>query len=926
MEKSSKDELRRLELEEQIQEAVKRSTASLKDFADAQKKVVENYKIMQKINLQLKVVGEEIARLEEEKSAGYEEQVKNLRRQEADLNQNLNLIKETNKELSKGKNLARSVGNELLTWGKGLTSQFIPSLSEVFNTFLKLNDLAMQTSVSIGMSGEGMKLMTGNIEKAQSTWGDLGFDLESSAKMQQSLNEGTGRQVVLSQQAQQTAALTARALNMQSDELGGLIGEMDQFGMGSELAMKSILDMRVQSEQMGVNSGKVIKKFQQNLGLMNKLNFKDGVKGMQKMAILSEKYKIEMSAVAAAADKAFNPEGAIEMAAKLQTLGGSLAGLGDPFQLMYKARNNPEKFMEDITMAAKQSAEFDPKSGDFKVSAYEMDRLRVAAEATGMTMEDLVGTAKQGAKMDYLGDMMKGIDLTPEQKDMLSGMAEITEGGEVLINGKKFSDMSRQDLVKLTERSMELKDLAAQAQSSQAELQGIKNAIMIAFVNFFTENKDTIKGFLTGVKDFIIGVRNFFSPTGLVVTALALYFGPKVLWPIIQGRLFGSSAAATFNAGTIGGGKKGFLGRLGDKVKGLFGGKSSTPEIPGTQKVGEVTSGSDKVGKTGGSGSSLKSLAGGLTAMGTPQVLFGALNLIPTAVGMLTMVAAIPALLFLGMVPLKSLSENLFQMALGLEFMGSPKVLAGAAILSVAAIGFALMTDGAIGLGVIALLGTAAGTGLTGLAVGLTAFGNPATAVAALIGIGLLTLLGGVFIIFAYGVQILAGAIATVVESFTNMFSVISFDNVGALLLLGPALIGVSFGIFALAASLVVLGAAYLMGGFLGLIALEEAATDIQTAFRGVDPQGINTAVNAINSIDIDKLNALKELSLFMSLMGASTTIKFDESLKIDGTIELSGEGGGKSGTDWIKDPVFISKLKQAISDNTDRERNGGRY
>ena len=135
MAKSSKDELRRLELEEQIQEAVKRSTASLKDFADAQKKVVENYKIMQKINLQLKVVGEEIARLEEEKSDGYEEQVKNLRRQEADLNQNLNLIKETNKELSKGKNLAKSVGNELLTWGKGLTSQFIPSLSEVFNTF-----------------------------------------------------------------------------------------------------------------------------------------------------------------------------------------------------------------------------------------------------------------------------------------------------------------------------------------------------------------------------------------------------------------------------------------------------------------------------------------------------------------------------------------------------------------------------------------------------------------------------------------------------------------------------------------------------------------------------------------------------------------------------------------------------------------------
>jgi hypothetical protein len=879
MAKSSKDELRRLELEEQIQEAVKRSTASIQDFADAQKKIVENYKIMQKINLQLKVVGEEITRLEKEKADGYEEQVRLLRQQEAALKQDLVLIKSVNKELSKGKNLAKSVGNELLNWGKGLTSQFIPSLSDVFNTFLKLNDLAMQTSVSIGMSGEGMKLMTGNIEKAQSTWGDLGFDLESSAKMQQSLNEGTGRQVVLSQQAQETAALTARALNMQSDELGGLIGEMDQFGMGSELAMKSILDMRVQSEQMGVNSGKVIKKFQQNLGLMNKLNFKDGVKGMQKMAALSEKYKIEMSAVAAAADKAFNPEGAIEMAAKLQTLGGSLAGLGDPFQLMYKARNNPEKFMEDITMAAKQSAEFDPKSGEFKVSAYEMDRLRVAAEATGMSMEDLVGTAKQGAKMDYLGNMMKGIDLTPEQKDMLSGMAEITEGGEVLINGKKFSDMSRQDLVKLTERSMELKDLAAQAQSSQAELQGIKNAIMIAFVNFFTENKDTIKGFLTGVKDFIIGVRNFFSPTGLVATTLALYFGPKVLWPIIQGRLFGRNAAAAFNAGTTGGGKKGFFGRMTDKIKGFFGKKTAMSEqstaTPPTPTGGPGQSKQmDDLGKS-------SSKLGGIASVSAPQIL--ALGAALLMVG---------GAIYLAATGLATLVQSF-------KGLSGPQILGAVAAIIAVGVGFYFMIPAVAAAAVVA----------AGAAGPLMALGVA------------MLLIGGAIAIAALGVSVL-------VDSFTNLFAVIGANGAG-LLMAGVGFLAMAAGIGVLSLALVGLALSsflalpglLILGSAVGL--LVGAANAIQSS-GGSD--GFVKTVDAINSIDIDKLEALKSLSMWMALLGGSTTVKFDESLTIDGTIELSGEGGGKSGTDWIKDPVFISKLKQAISDNTDRERNGGRY
>lgn len=916
MAKSSKDELRRLELEEQIAEATKRSTASIQDFADAQKKIVENYKIMQKINLQLKVVGEEITRLEKEKTDGYEEQVRLLKQQEAALKQDLVLIKSVNKELSKGKNLAKSVGNELLNWGKGLTSQFIPSLSDVFTTFLKLNDLAMQTSVSIGMSGEGMKLMTGNIEKAQSTWGDLGFDLESSAKMQQSLNEGTGRQVVLSQQAQETAALTARALNMQSDELGSLIGEMDQFGMGSELAMKSILDMRVQSEQMGVNSGKVIKKFQQNLGLMNKLNFKDGVKGMQKMAILSEKYKIEMSAVAAAADKAFNPEGAIEMAAKLQTLGGSLAGLGDPFQLMYKARNNPEKFMEDITMAAKQSAEFDPKSGDFKVSAYEMDRLRVAAEATGMSMEDLVGTAKQGAKMDYFGGMLKGINLTPEQKDMLSGMMEIGENGQVLINGKDFSKMSREDLVKLTERSMELKDLAAQAQSSQAELQGIKNAIMIAFVNFFTENKDTIKGFLTGVKDFIIGVRNFFSPTGLVATTLALYFGPKVLWPIIQGRLFGRSAAAAINAGTTGGGKKGFFGRMTDKIKGFFGKKTAmseqstaTPPTP----TGSKTPSSDPGGMTKG---------------------LNPMNMIKGAAAILILSAAL-------FVFAKALQEfdKLQNGWETLALAASGLLLLTGALFLVSKIPTSGVIKGAAAIAILGLAMIPLGIGMSYmvgvdwavLAVATAAiigFAFAAEALGAIVGtplfwMGLLGLAAASVVlsaslwILSFGLE----AVAPPMEMFMNSISTLP-GLILPLIMLGPALLSTAAGILVLSASLFVLGAAWWFGGS----AFTEMTESIGTAMQGIDPSGLSASINAINSVDTDKLEALKSLSMWMALLGGSTTVKFDESLTIDGTIELSGEGGGKSGTDWIKDPVFISKLKQAISDNTDRERNGGRY
>ena len=582
-----------LEIEKQIEEAIKNSTASLDSFAEAQKIIAKNYKIMREyqkeIDELIELGGEELKNLNEEEKERLEY-----------LQQQQKVLVGVNKELAKGKNFAKAVRNEFISWGKNLKSQFLPSITEAFNTFLKLNDLAIQTGVNIGVSGKAMDTMVNNIEASQMAWGALGYDLESSAKIQQSIADETGRQVILSQQSQQLAADTAKALNMQADELGQLVGQMDQFGLGSELAMSSIMDMRVESEKMGVNSGKVIKKFQQNMELMNKLNFQSGIKGLQKMTVLSEKYKIEMSAVASAADKAFKPEGAIEMAAQLQVLGGSLAGLGDPFQLMYKARNNPEKFMEDITQAAKQSATFDPKTKEFKVSALEMDRLRVAAEATGMSMEDLVKTAKQGAKLDVFNSMLSSRKMDPKDKELLTGMMEMGEQG-AMINGKLVSEMSDTDLKELVTRSEELKELSDQAMSAQAELNGIKNMIMVGVVKFFTENKALIKEFLSGVKSVVSFLLQTFSPTGLLATVLGVYFGAKVLWPMIQGRIFGSSAAAAFNAGTAGGGGKGgFFSKLNPMNWGKKGGGAMTPQTtaaptttpaPGQQGPGGITKG-----------------------------------------------------------------------------------------------------------------------------------------------------------------------------------------------------------------------------------------------------------------------------------------------------------------------------------------------
>jgi hypothetical protein len=63
--------------------------------------------------------------------------------------------------------------------------------------------------------------------------------------------------------------------------------------------------------------------------------------------------------------------------------------------------------------------------------------------------------------------------------------------------------------------------------------------------------------------------------------------------------------------------------------------------------------------------------------------------------------------------------------------------------------------------------------------------------------------------------------------------------------------------------------------------------------------EGITKTISAINSVDTGKLEALKELSSWMSLLGATTTIKFEENLHIDGSIDLKGKDGSSMKIDF---------------------------
>jgi hypothetical protein len=232
----------------------------------------------------------------------------------------------------------------------------------------------------------------------------------------------------------------------------------------------------------------------------------------------------------------------------------------------------------------------------------------------------------------------------------------------------------------------------------------------------------------------------------------------------------------------------------------------------------------------------------------------------------------------MGLTPLKQLGDNFLNLAMGLEFMGSGKTAAGALVLALAgpALAAAILSIPFLAFISIPAIGKGIELGLTGLGKGLTALGNPATAVFALIGIGLIGLLGAAMIPFAYALslvtplidafgKIIVGVlsaippiITAVADGFVKMFGAINMDNIGPILLLGPALLGIAAGLGAMA--LTGLAALPVIGALTGLALVAPALTALADSLGGIGGGGEKGGDEKMDTL-ITKIDELISIS-----------------------------------------------------------------
>ena len=300
--------------------------------------------------------------------------------------------------------------------------------------------------------------------------------------------------------------------------------------------------------------------------------------------------------------------------------------------------------------------------------------------------------------------------------------------------------------------------------------------------------------------EMIANIGNSYIPT--ILTGIAGFLTLMALANKktgIMGRMFGGIGSA------IGGAKDKLLNFVSPKTMGPMT-KMGKPDMR------------FKANKQGSGG--LKSLAEGLKAMGNPKVLFGALNLIPTALGMVAMIAAIPGMLGVGLVGGMA-GTGLLSLAPGLNAMST--TFSGIGALALLGLAGITMIAGSVGLGLLGPAGIAAAAGLAALTPALEALGAAmatglgALGLAALIAMGVgmgasFALIGVGAMAMGKGIQYAAQGFSTLLPTISAFMEGINLEKVVELYLFSIAIAGLAGSMLLLGASLAFLGAAGLPG------------------------------------------------------------------------------------------------------------------
>lgn len=251
--------------------------------------------------------------------------------------------------------------------------------------------------------------------------------IEDVLKMQSSYTEQSGRAVNFSEND-----------NLQSLAVGRLVGDESLINFQSQMQLFNhsvsesadiMYEMYKDINKMGLSQKKVTKDVLANLKLANKYDFKNGTKGFIELAKWAENARFNLSSLGNMIEKTQSGglEGVITQSAKLQVLGGNFARYADPLGMLNDSLSDPEAYAKRILNMFKGTGKLDRRTGETEFNKTDHIRIRAAADALGISVEDAKNMIREDNKKSVVKSQMRSSTLLKEQQDAVANKAQRDE-------------------------------------------------------------------------------------------------------------------------------------------------------------------------------------------------------------------------------------------------------------------------------------------------------------------------------------------------------------------------------------------------------------------------------------------------------------------------------------------------------------------
>jgi hypothetical protein len=337
------------------------------------------------------------------------------------------------------------------SFGDALVSNF--STAAVGKVVAELDTGASLLLKQFGVGQEMAQALRATMADAVSNVRALGGDIKDVYKTQEDAAKALQRNVILAADVNKDLYATSQVTGK---GVGELVTKFKDVGYGAgQVAkeMKNVVDIAAQS---GVNARDVSEKVLQNMDALNKYNFEGGVSGLAKMAAQASMLRIDMRTTLGFAEKMFDPEKAIEMAASMQRLGVAQSSLLDPLKLMDLAQNDPAELQNQIAEMGKSFVQLNEK-GQFEIMPGAKRQMREIEQAMGLPAGELAKMSLASAELENKMSKIRfpDLDIDEDKQKMIANMAEMGAGGKYEVqvedeNGKMMTkaieDLTQEDV------------------------------------------------------------------------------------------------------------------------------------------------------------------------------------------------------------------------------------------------------------------------------------------------------------------------------------------------------------------------------------------------------------------------------------------------------------------------------------------------